>query len=329
MATERDLAGLLSIVRTVVPGGQAITAVTPLMAGHSNETYLLEGLDAILRLPPASEPLLKGYGVIDQARIYEALAGAPGLPVPGVLHVEPEPSVIGDPFFVMQKINGRAVTDYIIPDWFKAASAAERASVTRQWVAAIGRIATLEPLEVLGAPSSPDVQARYWRSMADAANCPELVTLFDRLLASPAPTSGPASPVHGDSKIANLMWSGFDLAAVLDWELAYNGEPLADLGYTLYFFRPEAYSRDPLPALTGVIDRAEVVRTWEQASGRSAQGWRWHEAAAIGKIGAIIAHGYNLASSGHTFDPRWLAWKERLDVNIRLMDEALRQASQS
>jgi aminoglycoside phosphotransferase (APT) family kinase protein len=325
MASERDLARLQSALAGAIPGGAAITAVTPLLAGHSNETYVLEGMDAILRLPPAAEPLLKGHGIVAQARIYAALGESPEAPpVPAILHLEESPDLLGDPFFVMGKIRGRAVTDYAIPAWFLEASAGQRRSVCRQWVTAIGKLARLQPLPILGPGVSPKTDALKWRAMAARSNAPDLVALFDRLLERAAPLSGPHAPVHGDCKIANLMWDGFDLSAVLDWELAYNGEPLADLGYLIYFFRPEAYSGDPLPSLAGMIDRAEVVALWEEASGRSAEGWQWSEAAAIGKMAAIIAYGYSLASGGHTFDPRWLRWKDRLDANIEMMDAALR-----
>ena len=324
MASERNLTALRNVLARIWPGGDAITAVTPLIAGHSNETYLLEGVDAVLRLPPASAPLLKGHGVVAQAQIYQALADDPKAPpAPRILHLCEDAGPLGDPFFIMEKVRGQAVTDYAIPAWFTEASAEARNSVSRQWAAAIGKIATLEPLVVLGAPVSPEDSAREWRAMALEADCPALVALFDRLLSRPAPISGPPTPVHGDSKIANLMWDDFQLSSVLDWELAYNGEPLSDLGYMIYFFRPEAYSGEPLPSLSGMIDRSEVVKTWEQASGRSAEGWEWYEAAAIGKMAAIIAYGYALATAGHTFDPRWLRWKERLDANIAMMEAML------
>ena len=316
----RDIQQLHRKLAAILPHGERIAAIRPLLAGHSNETYIIEGLDCILRLPPASAPLLQGHDIVTQARIYAALGTNPGAPpVPGILHIDADPAALGDPYFVMERIAGDAVPDYSIPDWFTAAPAAKREQVSRQWAEAIGKIATLAPLEMIGAAVTPEDNTREWRTMAANANCPELVALFDRLLALPAPVSGPPTPVHGDPKIANLMWSDFTLSAVLDWELAYNGEPLSDLGYMQFFFRDEAYSRASLPALSGMISRDEVVRVWEQASGRSADGWQWYEAAAIGKMAAILAHGYNLAVAGQSGDERFLRWKERRDANMTVM----------
>ena len=320
MAATRDLAHVRTVLASILPDGDRITAITPLIAGHSNETYVIEGLDAILRLPPAADPLLAGHGIVAQAHIYRALGRQPGAPpVPRIEYLCEDAATLGDPFFVMECVAGQAVPDYSIPVWFTDAPAAKREQVSRQWAEAIGKIATLAPLDVLGRAVTPEDNALEWRTMATDANCPQLVALFDRLLALPAPVSGPPAPVHGDPKIANLMWSDFDLSAVLDWELAYNGEPLSDLGYMIFFFRPEAYSRQPLPSLSGMIGRGEVVAAWERSSGRSAAGWAWYEAAAIGKMAAIIAHGYNLAVAGHSDDARFLRWKERLDANMVVM----------
>ena len=324
MAAERDINVLLAGLRTGVPRGAEITGIRPLTAGHSNETYVLEGLDAILRLPPSTPPVLQGHGVITQGRVYQELGALPDvLPTPRILHIEEDPGLLGDPFFIMEKVPGAAVTDYVLPEWFTEATPDQRRSVSRQWVAAIGSIATLQPLASFGTPATPEEDARKWRSWAANADCPALVALYDRLLSRPAPRSGPASPVHGDPKIANLMWSDFRLSAVLDWELGHNGEPLTDLGYVLYFFRPEIYFGVPLPSLSGIISRDEAVKAWEAASGRSAQGFEWYEAAAIGKIAAIVARGFQMIVAGESHDPKMARWKEMLDSNIALMDSVL------
>lgn len=324
MAADRDIQALLENLRNKVACAADVTGIRPLTAGHSNETYVLEGLNAILRLPPSTPPVLQGHGVITQGQVYRELGSlGDALPTPRILHIEGDPSLLGDPFFIMEKVAGVAVTDYVLPAWFTEATPEQRESVSRQWVAAIGSIATLQPLAAFGRPVTPEEDALKWRDWAANAECPALVDLYDRLLSRPAPRSGPASPVHGDPKIANLMWSEFRLSSVLDWELGHNGEPLTDLGYVLYFFRPEIYFGVPLPSLSGVIDREAAVEAWEIASGRSAEGREWYEAAAVGKIAAIVARGYQMILAGESHDPKMARWKEMLDSNIDLMDTVL------
>ena len=58
-------------------------------------------------------------------------------------------------------------------------------------------------------------------------------------LAENLPESGPATIVHGDYRLGNTMFAAeapARLEAVLDWEMATIGDPLADLGYLCMFW---------------------------------------------------------------------------------------------
>ncbi len=143
-----------------------------------------------------------------------------------------------------------------------------------------------------------------WQAFGKQADCPELVALFDRLIAVPAPRSGPPALVHGDTKLSNLMWQDGRISAMLDWEMALNGEPLADLGYMLYAFESAFHGATTPTRQPGMLGRGEVIALWEQVSGRSAEGVFWHEIAQIGKISAIIAEGANMFLTGRSQDPK-------------------------
>ena len=97
----------------------------------------------------------------------------------------------------------------------------------------------LAPLDVLGAPVTPEDDVRKWQRFAEAAQCPQLADMIERLLQTPAPISGAPAVIQGDSKLSNLMWDDCRISAMLDWEMSLNGEPLADLGYMLYLFESE------------------------------------------------------------------------------------------
>ena len=251
------------VLRGVLPGGERITAIAPMTTGFSNDTYRIEGLDLILRLPPSAGAMLDGHGVIAQARIYAELGGvAGGPPVPQIAFVGEDAAVLGAPFFAMECAVGEAIHDTDLQAWFTGASDAERGEYNRQWVSAFAGLARLGPLPFLGAPVTPEDDARMWQAFAKAADCPELVALFDRLLAVPAPLSGPPAIVHGDTKLSNLMWLNGRISAMLDWEMALNGEPLADLGYMLYTFE-SAYHGATTPARQpGMLQREAVVALW-------------------------------------------------------------------
>lgn len=318
--SERDTAALREKLAAALPDGAAITAVVPLTTGFSNDTYLVEGPDLILRLPPAAGAMLDGHDVIAQARIYQELGRAEGAPpVPAVALLCKDASVLGAPFYAMQRVPGEAVHDTQLQDWFTGADDSFRERICRDWVSAFGRLARLAPLEVLGETVSPETDARRWQEFARAANCPALVDLFARLLAVPAPLSGPPAIVHGDTKLSNLMWQDGRISAMLDWEMALNGEPLADLGYMLYTFESPYHGATTPARQPGMLGRDAVITLWEQVSGRSAEGVFWHEIAQIGKIGAIIAEGCNMYDTGRSSDLKLLYFKKNMDYYLGVM----------
>ena len=321
---SRDLAAMLDVLRGTLPGGEGITGIAPLTTGFSNDTYLIEGIDLILRLPPAAGAMLDGHDVIGQARIYQELGALAGGPkVPRIAFVCEDSSVLGAPFFAMERVPGDAIHDTELQAWFTAAPDGVRADYCRQWVSAYAGLARLDPLPVLGDPVSPEDDARVWQAFAHAADCPELVELFDRLLLVPAPRSGPPGIVHGDTKLSNLMWQGGKISAVLDWEMALNGEPLADLGYMLYGFESAFHGSTTPQRQPGMLARAEVIALWEQVSGRSAAGVFWHEIAQIGKISAIIAEGVNMHVTGRSSDPKLAHFLKNRDYFIGVMEAML------
>ena len=316
----RDLEELSDGLRQYLSGGDAITAIRPLTTGFSNETYFIEGLDLILRLPPLAGAMLDGHDVVGQGRIYKELAAAPGAPpVPRVIAICEDPGIIGVPFFVMERIAGESIDDMVMAPWFTEGTDAVRRRICTDWISAFAGLSRLDPLAVLGAPVSPEDDARTWRLFARKAECPELVSLFDRLLTAPAPISGPPAITQGDPKLSNIMWHELRISAVLDWEMALNGEPLADLGYMLFFFASDYHSATRAPKLPGMLTRDEVIALWEAISGRSAAGVFWHEIAQIGKTAAIIAEGVNMANTGRSNDPRLEIFKQNIGYYLGAM----------
>jgi aminoglycoside phosphotransferase (APT) family kinase protein len=319
-----DLDKAVAILGNMLPAGKPATAIKPMTTGFSNDTYLVEGPGLILRLPPAAGAMLDGHDVLGQARIYQALGETPGAPaVPRIATICEDPALLGAPFFVMECIAGEAVHDIVLQPWFTEASDAVRARMCREWITAFAGLARLDPLPVLDKPVSPEEQMRMWQRFAAAADCPLLVAAIERLLVKPAPLSGPTAVVHGDPKLSNIMWDDFRISAVLDWEMALNGEPLADLGYMLYLFASDFHGAARPCKLPGMLTRDEVIALWSQVSGRSADGLAWHEIAQIAKITAIIAEGVNMSVTGRSQDPKLALFKQNFDYYLGVIDTML------
>lgn len=323
----RDFDQIAAVLRATLPGGDAITGISQLTSGFSNETYSIDGPQLILRLPPAAGAMLDGHDVIGQARIYAALAATPDAPpVPRVVTIVDDPTVLGMPYFVMARVPGESIDDLNMQAWLTDSADAFRTQICRTWVATVAGLAKLPTLDVLGPVVTPEDHMRMWRDFARAAESPVLVGLFDRLLAAPAPRSGPPAVVHGDTKLSNLMWCDGALTAVLDWEMSLNGEPLSDLGYMLYSFESEFHAATRAQKLPGMLSRADVIALWTQVSGRSAEGVFWHEIAQIGKIAAIIAEGTNMYVTGRSSDPKLVQFTKVLDYYIGVMTAMLDSA---
>jgi len=323
----RDLDQLTGTLRQYLPGGEEIASIRPLTTGFSNETYLIEGIDLILRLPPAAGAMLEGHDVVGQGRIYQGLAAVLGAPpVPRIVSICEDPDVIGVPFFVMERVAGEAIDDIVMTPWFVEGTDALRRRICTDWISAYAALANLDPLAELGQCVSPEDDARMWREFARTAECSELVSLFDRLLANPAPISGRPAIIQGDPKLSNIMWHEQRISAVLDWEMALNGDPLADLGYMLFFFASDFHSATRAQKLPGMLVRDEVIALWEGVSGRSAQGVFWHEIAQAGKLAAIIAEGVNMANTGRSNDPRLEIFKQNIGYYLGVMQAMLDSA---
>ncbi len=322
---HRDVNLLRERLAVFLPNGERITGLRPLTAGHSNETYVIEGLDLILRL--ASEaPSFESHGVLSQARIYDELSRLQsGPPVPRIHVIHDDAELLGAPFFVMEKITGVAVDDYVLPEWFTSLADEQRGELCRDWITAIGKIATVAPIDALGTPKTPEDELRHWRQISVKEKATELVALFNRLLEIPSPRTGALSVVHGDCKISNMMFIDGRISAVLDWEFAYNGEPLSDLGYLLYFFASDLHGPTRPTRLSGIWTREQMIAGWEQASGRSAVGVEWHEAAQLTRQSAMIVTAANLFAAGQADDERFGLFAAKVKENIGIVQAILQK----
>jgi aminoglycoside phosphotransferase (APT) family kinase protein len=326
----RDLERMIQGLRRYLAGGEAISRVVPLSTGHSNETYLLEGLDRILRMPPSEEGLLPPYDMAAQHAVLSAVgAWKDGPPVPRVFELCTDASVIGDPFFVMQRLIGEAF-EYQVPAWLDAAGPELRDRVCAQWIGAVAAVHRM-PAERMPARTMTVVdEAKHWRAVAEEAQAPKLLfDVLDDLIARPLTSSGPPTPVHGDPKHGNCLWNEGRLVALLDWEMAHVGEPLTDLGYLASFYAQSkgAALANAGFALEGWWSRARAIEEWERATGRAARELHRYEALGMCKIAAIIALGYHLFRSGRATDPRFEAWGAVIPPYVKVA--ARRAAAQS
>ncbi|MGC1460484.1 MAG: phosphotransferase family protein [Steroidobacteraceae bacterium] len=210
--------------------------------GYSNPTFALrskdEDLPYILRTQPQG-PLPKSAHAIDREfRVMGALAST-DVPVPRMIHYCEDASIIGTPFYIMERVSGRVFADNALP----GVSPEDR---TAMYKAMADTLATLHSVDIDATGlrdfgKAGDFFARQlltWSRQHDALRLPgseNTDRLFSWLQERRPAARDETTIIHGDFKLSNLMFHSTQprVVAVLDWELSTLGDPMADLGYNL------------------------------------------------------------------------------------------------
>jgi aminoglycoside phosphotransferase (APT) family kinase protein len=298
--------------------GAGVIEASPIGEGHSNVTYLLRRGEAevVLRRPPRPPLPPSAHDVLREARLLRALRDTPAR-VPVVLAVCDDPELIGCPFYVMERIAGEVmVADIPAP----LDTPAERRRISEQLIEALVEIHAVDwlavGLEGFGKPTGYlERQLRRFTGLWEVNKTREIpaVERVAGWLGEHMPTSGPATIVHGDYRLGNTIFAAEPparLKAVLDWEMATIGDPLADLGYLCMMWTesgdPEGGMRAALGGVTrreGFPTRAELIDSYEQRTGRSMQDLRWYTTLAVWKSIVFMEGNYKRAMVGATDDP--------------------------
>jgi aminoglycoside phosphotransferase (APT) family kinase protein len=191
---------------------------------------------------------------------------ARGYPVPAILWEEPDPGVLGHPFFVMEFVEGRARTDDEgLDDVLRTL-----ARLYGLGQAAVDEVAALDGIPAGAEPERAiEAQLRHWHEVyLSAVTYP--IPLLERgfaWLRANLRATGPSVVVHGDPGPGNALADDAGVAAVIDWELAHAGDAAEDWAY-LALIRgrrlgsPQQW-KDRIAATTGVAYDEPTWRAWE------------------------------------------------------------------
>ncbi|HXB63260.1 MAG TPA: phosphotransferase family protein [Solirubrobacteraceae bacterium] len=299
--------------------GEGALQASPIGEGHSNVTYLVrreDGSELVVRRPPRPPLPPSAHDVLREARLLRALQHTPAR-VPRVLAVGDDPAVIGCPFYVMEKVEGEAIV-FALPPTLD--TPAERRRIAEELIDALAEVHAVDwraaGLEDFGKPTGYlERQLRRFGGLWEINKTRELpaVERVAQWLSEHLPESGPATVVHGDYRLGNTMFAAdapARLTAVLDWEMATIGDPLADLGYMCMVWGqaddPPGGIRDSLGAVTkaeGFPTRAELIERYEARTGRSMSDLRWYVTLAVWKMTVFMEGNYKRALAGATDDP--------------------------
>ncbi len=274
-AVEALRQGLARIAPKLVAGATGISRLDRLSGGASQETWAFDvaaqeanGQAAtshwiLRRSPPGVDPRNSmGCGLEVEAQLI-GLAGAAGVPVPGVGHVLTPADGIGVGF-IMTRLEGETLPPKILKDPAFAPMLPGLAAQCGQALARIHGIA-LDQLPVLRtAPAQGEVAAYKERYQRYGLPKPVFELAF-RWLEQNFPAPKPSlALVHGDFRHGNLMMGTDGLRGVLDWELAHLGDPMEDLGWICV--NSWRFGRTEKP-VGGFGTREQLFEAYEAAGG--------------------------------------------------------------
>ena len=310
--TREQLTGWLA--RRLPAGAQPelSTLEIPQGAGHSNETVLFEAAwreagvprsqRLVARIRPSGRGVFPEYDMRLQYRCMEVLARRTTIPVPRVLWFEDDAAVRGQPFYVMERVDGLVPSDnppFAVMGWLAEASAEDQARLWRRSLEVLARLHALDwraiGLDFLDRPqygaTGFDQQLGYsaeylpWAKAGTAQ--PLLDDTFAWLRAHKPSDLGSAVLTWGDARISNMMYREFAPVAVLDWEMACVGAPEVDLAWFWYlaWFLTGGLG---IPNLPGFPDRDGTAAIYEEITRRPVRHLDYFEVWAAFRFGAIM-----------------------------------------
>jgi aminoglycoside phosphotransferase (APT) family kinase protein len=305
-----------------VPGADLPLRFERIAGGHSNLTYrVTDAADRqwALRRPPLGKRLGSAHDMGREFKVVSAL-GKTEVPVAPVVGLCEDESVNGAPFYVMEFVEGPVLRGLaeaeIFPDEGDRRAIGERVADTLVQIHAVDPDAA--GLGDLG--RKEDYVARQlhrWQGQWEKSKTRELEAI-DRVhaaLSARIPEQGPATIVHGDYRLDNMILSeSGEVAAVVDWELCTLGDPLADVGLLMAYWpeRGDDVVALGMPAnlAPGFPTQAEVAARYAERSGRDLSDLGFYVALGYWKLAIIlegvyaryVAGGYGKVDEGvHAF----------------------------
>jgi aminoglycoside phosphotransferase (APT) family kinase protein len=312
-----DEAALCRYLEARLPDFSGPCAIRQFQGGQSNPTFHLQLAHRafVLRKKPPGMLLPSAHAVDREFAVMQALAGT-AVPVPKVHLLCTDEGVIGQAFYVMDAVEGRIYTDRLLP----GCSAAERAAMydhMNEILAALHQVDwRAVGLEEFGRPTGYVArQIARWSRQYQASQL-ETLPAMDRLIAwLPAhlPDRDEAAIAHGDFRPGNLIFHPTEprIVAVLDWELATIGHPLADLAYNCLPYRLVGTHDHGFPAgdprALGLPSEDDYVSAYCRRTGRDAiPDWEFFITFSMFRIAAILAGVYRRGRDGIAADTRAL-----------------------
>jgi aminoglycoside phosphotransferase (APT) family kinase protein len=309
---EFDAGKLDRFLRASIAGLQGPLSLERIAGGQSNPTFFVtyDTRRLVLRKQPPGELLPSAHAIDREYRVMGALKKA-GVLVPTVVLYSDDRDVIGTPFYIMDRLEGRVFHDGAFP----GVPRDERRLMYRSLAQALAALHNVDPASIglsdYGKSGNYFARqiarwTRQWelsRTQEDA-NIKRLITWLPENI----PDDDVTVVTHGDFRVGNVMFHEHEprVIAILDWELSTLGHPLADLAHACMGWHSGPHEYGGLAGLDlaalGIPGEAEFTETYYAASHHGLRMARFHMVFALFRFAVIFEGIAARAKAGNATD---------------------------
>lgn len=310
-----DEAGLADFLGSALPDFEGPAVIRQFQGGQSNPTFLISTPQKkyVLRKKPPGKLLPSAHQIEREFKVLKALHGV-GFPVPAPLILCEDAGIIGTAFYVMAFVENRVFSQPAIP----GVTPEQRRGI---YLSMAETLAKLHAVDVNGcgladfgrAEGYLGRQVDRWSKQYAATKTDDLPGMDELMAWLPKniPDTHEAAVAHGDYRLGNMLIDPVlpKVVAVVDWELATLGHPLADLAYACIAYRMP--TDDPVfaglagvdLAALGIPDEKELVAAYAHAAGReNIPDWPFYLAFSYFRLAAITQGVYHRGLQGNASD---------------------------
>jgi len=306
-----DTNGIESWFALNVPSASPPLSFERIAGGHSNLTFRVRdagGHSWALRRPPLGKRLGSAHDMAREHKVVSAL-GATDVPVAPVVGLCEDESVSGEaPFYVMEFVEGPILRGVAEAEIFPERG--DRVAIAHRVADTLAAIHAVDPDAVglgdLGRKEDYVArQLRRWQGQWEKSKTRELPAIdsVHERLSARIPAQGPATVVHGDYRLDNMILTpSGEVAAVVDWELCTLGDPMADVGLLMaYWPSPEQADialGQPANLAPGFPTREALAARYAERSGRDLADLDFFVALGYWKLAIILEGVYARYTAG-------------------------------